>query len=58
MQNLKTAVRDIRLAQPGARVLVGGNPVTANFAEQIGADGYAPDGYLAVKKANELSGNR
>jgi 5-methyltetrahydrofolate--homocysteine methyltransferase len=30
-------------------VLVGGAPVTAEFAERVGADGYAPDAKSAVR---------
>jgi corrinoid protein of di/trimethylamine methyltransferase len=37
------------------KVLVGGAPVTPEFAESIGADGYAPDGATAVAKARELT---
>jgi 5-methyltetrahydrofolate--homocysteine methyltransferase len=36
------------------RVLVGGAPVTANFAEQIGADAYAADAASAVDTARSL----
>ena len=36
------------------RVLVGGAPVTANFAEQIGADAYAADAAAAVDTARSL----
>lgn len=36
------------------RVLVGGAPVTANFAEQIGADAYAADAVTAVDTARSL----
>jgi len=38
------------------KVLVGGAPVTPEFVESIGADGYAPDGATAVAKARELMG--
>ena len=38
------------------KVLIGGAPVTPEFAESIGADGYAPDGAGAVAKARELVG--
>ena len=38
------------------KVLIGGAPVTPEFAESIGADGYAPDGASAVTKARELAG--
>jgi 5-methyltetrahydrofolate--homocysteine methyltransferase len=36
------------------KVMIGGAPVTQGYAEQIGADGYAADAALAVKKAREL----
>jgi len=36
------------------KVMVGGAPVTQKFAEEIGADGYAPDASRAVSKAKEL----
>ena len=36
------------------KVLVGGAPVTQGFAEQIGADGYAPDAGSAVKLAKSM----
>lgn len=36
------------------RVLVGGAPVTAEFAAQVGADGYAPDANSTVRLARRL----
>jgi corrinoid protein of di/trimethylamine methyltransferase len=36
------------------KVIVGGAPVTAQWAEQIGADGYAEDGVAAVKLVKRL----
>lgn len=38
------------------RVMVGGAPVTQDFADSIGADGYAPDAVLALDKAKQLLG--
>jgi 5-methyltetrahydrofolate--homocysteine methyltransferase len=38
------------------KVMVGGAPVTAAFAQTIGADGYAPDASAAVKLARSLMG--
>jgi 5-methyltetrahydrofolate--homocysteine methyltransferase len=38
------------------KVMVGGAPVTAAFAEKIGADGFAPDASSATRKAKELIG--
>jgi 5-methyltetrahydrofolate--homocysteine methyltransferase len=37
-------------------VMIGGAPVTQNYADEIGADGYAPDAASAVDKAKELVG--
>jgi 5-methyltetrahydrofolate--homocysteine methyltransferase len=36
------------------KVLVGGAPITDDYAEKIGADGYAPDASRAVKLAKAL----
>jgi 5-methyltetrahydrofolate--homocysteine methyltransferase len=36
--------------------LIGGAPVTQNFADEIGADGYAPDAASAVESAQQLLG--
>jgi 5-methyltetrahydrofolate--homocysteine methyltransferase len=35
-------------------VMVGGAPVTQEYADAVGADGYSPDASAAVKKAKEL----
>jgi 5-methyltetrahydrofolate--homocysteine methyltransferase len=56
MWNLKTAIEQIREVNPSVKIMVGGNPITAQFAEEVNADGFAPDGYLAVKKGKELLG--
>jgi 5-methyltetrahydrofolate--homocysteine methyltransferase len=46
-----------KLKEEGLRekvsVMVGGAPVTQNFAEEIGADIYTPDGPSAARKAKE-----
>ncbi len=48
------------LEQAGIRdqvkVLIGGAPVTQEYADEIGADGYAPDAASAVDKAKQLIG--
>jgi len=36
------------------KVMIGGAPVTRDFADQIGADGFAPDASRAVVTAKEL----
>ncbi len=40
----------------GVRVVVGGAPVTQAYADEIGADGYAPDAARAVDAARKLIG--
>ncbi len=56
MSNMKETI-DV-LTEAGLRdrvkVIVGGAPVTARFAEEIGADGYAEDAASAVDTAREL----
>ncbi len=36
------------------KVMIGGAPVTQNYAEQIGADGYSPDAASAAEDAKSL----
>jgi len=36
------------------KVVIGGAPVTQNYADEIGADGYAPDAASAVDKVADL----
>jgi 5-methyltetrahydrofolate--homocysteine methyltransferase len=40
--------------RPSVKVMVGGAPITETFAQEIGADGYAPDAGSAVEKAKML----
>ena len=43
MVNMEKITKAIKAAVPGARIAVGGAPVTDNFREKIGADIYSPD---------------
>ena len=54
--NMKVIIERIRSSDLNYRVkiMVGGAPLTQDFADSIGADGYAPDAGQAVKKAEEL----
>jgi len=55
MPNMRAVVAAIRNAGlSGTRVMVGGAPVSRAFADDIGADGYAPDAATAVDVAKEL----
>jgi 5-methyltetrahydrofolate--homocysteine methyltransferase len=44
------------LADSPAKVMVGGAPVTQEYADEIGADGYSDDANLAVKVAKDILG--
>ena len=52
MKNTVQAVKASGLS--GFKVIVGGAPVTPEYAVEIGADGYAPDAGAAAEKAREL----
>jgi len=39
------------------KVMIGGAPLTREYAHEIGADGYAPDAASAVDEARKLLGN-
>jgi 5-methyltetrahydrofolate--homocysteine methyltransferase len=55
MVGMKDVVDGIRAAGlADVRVVVGGAPVTAEFAARIGADGYAPDAASAVALARRV----
>ncbi|UWG98401.1 corrinoid protein [Dehalobacter sp. DCM] len=55
MPALKEAVETIKgSGLTGFKVIVGGAPVTQEFANEIGADGFAPDAGSAAVKAVEL----
>jgi 5-methyltetrahydrofolate--homocysteine methyltransferase len=54
MPNMRGVVEAVRAANLPVKVVVGGAPVTPEFAEQIGADGYAPDAGAAVDLAHGL----
>ena len=53
MGRLVTALRDAGL-RDGVKVIIGGAPVSRNFAEKIGADGYSENAPEAVKLVDRL----
>jgi 5-methyltetrahydrofolate--homocysteine methyltransferase len=55
MARVIEAIEDINMRDK-VKVIVGGAPVTADYAEQIGADGFATDASSAVRKVRELLG--
>jgi 5-methyltetrahydrofolate--homocysteine methyltransferase len=51
MVNMKGIIAALRTEGLPVKVIVGGAPVTEDFARQVGADGYAPDAGGAVQLA-------
>lgn len=56
MTNMKTVIDALVAAgvRDNVRVMIGGAPITQTYAEEIGADGYAPDAASAARKAQQL----
>jgi 5-methyltetrahydrofolate--homocysteine methyltransferase len=54
IMGMKDVIKAVKEAGLKAKVMVGGASVTQEFADEIGADGYAPDAHSAVKRAKEL----
>jgi 5-methyltetrahydrofolate--homocysteine methyltransferase len=56
MTNMKAVVEAITEAglRDEVRIIVGGAPITARYAAEIGADGYSADASKAVRKVAEL----
>ncbi len=57
MQAMRKIVSGVRDVDPAAKILVGGAPVNHDFADEIGATGYAPNAFAAVKKIDEILGS-
>jgi len=54
MPQMTHVVEAIKAAGIEVRTIIGGAPVTQSFADEIGADGYAPDAASAVDIVREL----
>ena len=56
MPAMKQAIAKVREANlNGVKVVVGGAPITRQFADEIGADGFAPDAATAVDVVIKLA---
>jgi len=57
MPNMKTTIEALEEAglRSKVKVLIGGAPVTSQYAKEIGADGFAPDASRAVALAKSLT---
>ena len=56
MADIVTALEKAELRDK-VKIMIGGAPVTQGFADEIGAEGYAPDAASAVDKTRELMKN-
>jgi 5-methyltetrahydrofolate--homocysteine methyltransferase len=56
MTNMKTTIAALNEAgvRKSVKVMVGGAPLTQRYADEIGADGYAPDAASAAELATSL----
>ena len=56
MTNMRVTIEALKAAglNDRVKVIVGGAPITEDYASQIGADGYAPDASRAVTLAKSL----
>ncbi len=54
MPQMKNVVEAIKDAGCSAKTMIGGAPVTQEYANEIGADGYAADAATAVEVAKQL----
>jgi 5-methyltetrahydrofolate--homocysteine methyltransferase len=56
MERMRDVVQLFKSRGLKNKIIIGGAPVTQEFSDQIGANGYAPDASQAVHKAKELLG--
>ena len=56
MPQMEETIKAFKDAGLSAQVMIGGAPVTQDYADKIGAQGYAPDAASAVDVAKELLG--
>ena len=54
MPQLQATVQQLAPHRRELHVIIGGAPITQQYADKIGADGYAPDAASAVDKIREL----
>lgn len=54
MASMEATVKALGEKEPKIKTMIGGAPVSQQFADEIGAGGYAPDGASAVDLAKKL----
>jgi 5-methyltetrahydrofolate--homocysteine methyltransferase len=55
MVNMKSVVEVAKNKDCKAKIVVGGAPLTQNYADEIGADGYAPDAATAAEMVTNIA---
>ena len=59
MPSMKSTIEELRAAGiTDSKIIIGGAPITQDYATQIGADAFAPDAASAVEVARKLVGPR
>jgi 5-methyltetrahydrofolate--homocysteine methyltransferase len=58
MLALEPSIKMVKEKIKGMKVMVGGSPLTQEFADKIGADGFAPDALRAINLAKKLIGKQ
>ncbi|GAH77750.1 unnamed protein product, partial [marine sediment metagenome] len=54
MLGMEGAIKSIRKSGVSAKVMIGGAPITQDYADKIKADGFAPDALRAIDLAKRL----
>jgi methanogenic corrinoid protein MtbC1 len=56
MQNMRTVIEDLKKGglRERIKVIIGGQPITNEFAQQIGADAYVDDAPKIVRVVDKL----
>ena len=54
MPKMTEVIKALKDAGLEVKTIIGGAPVTQNYADEVGADGYAPDAASAVDEAKRL----
>ena len=56
VEDAKKAKATAKGLRSKAKVMIGGAPITQQYADEIGADGYADNASAAVTTARQLAG--
>lgn len=54
MPSMEKTIKAVKTANISVKIMIGGAPVTQNYADKIGADGYSADAASAVDLAKRL----